>query len=156
MAAISVDIEELAREAGTAAIEAAKIKALDVVIDIEPGLGTVTGDPRRLRQALDHVLRNAVGYTPSGGRVLFHAALDGNEIAIVVSDNGDGIDPKERERVFDRFNRTAEDARDGAPALGLGLPLTRKLIEAHGGTISLASEAGLGTTVTIRLPRAAA
>ncbi len=154
MAALSVDIEALAHEAGAVAAEAAKARSLEFVLDIEAGLGTVTGDDRRLRQALDHLLRNAVAYTQAGGRVLFHAGLIGNEIELIVSDNGAGIDPKEQDRVFDRFHRTREAPRDGNPALGLGLPLTRQFVEAHGGTISLASEPGHGTTVTIRLPRA--
>jgi signal transduction histidine kinase len=153
MEAISVDIEELAREAGAAASEIAQAKGLDLAVDIEPGLGTVTGDSRRLRQALDHVLRNAIAYTPAGGRVLFHAAIEEDDIAFVVSDNGEGIHPKEQDRVFDRFHRTQEGMRDGGPALGLGLPLTRQFVEAHRGTISLVSEPGEGTTVTIRLPR---
>jgi signal transduction histidine kinase len=155
MAALSVDMEALARDAGAAAQAAAKAKSLDLVLDIEPGLGTVTGDERRLRQALDHLLRNAVAYTSAGGRVLFHAARDGDAIELVISDNGSGIDRKEQDRVFDRFHRTQEAPRDGIPALGLGLPLTRQFVEAHGGTINLVSEVGQGTTVTVRLPCAA-
>ena len=156
MAELSVDMETVANEAGAAATEAAKAKNLEFATDVEAGLGNVTGDARRLRQALDHLLRNAVAYTPAGGRVLFRAARIDGEIELVVSDNGAGIDPKERARIFDRFYRNSEAPRDGGLALGLGLPLTRQFIEAHGGTISLESEPGQGTTVTVRLPRAEA
>jgi len=75
---------------------------------------------------------------------------------IIVSDDGPGIAPKERERIFDRFHRTsaAPRPRDGIAALGIGLPLTRQLVEIHGGTIEIASEPGEGTTVIVHLPRA--
>jgi signal transduction histidine kinase len=99
-------------------------------------------------------LRNAVQYTPEGGRVLFKTSAEGPQIEIVVSDDGPGIDPRERDRIFDRFHRTSATPRHrDAAALGIGLPLTRQLIEAHGGTIEIASEPGEGTTVTVHLPR---
>jgi signal transduction histidine kinase len=154
MAALGVDIGTLVEEAGAAAAKAAKAKKLDFVVDIDPRLGTVTGDARRLRQAFDHLLRNAVAYTPAGGRVLFNASVVDGEAELVISDNGAGIEPKELDRVFDRFHRTQSATRDGGGALGLGLPLTRQFVEAHGGTISLVSEPGQGTTVTVRLPLA--
>ena len=114
-------------------------------------LARLKGPP--LRQAIDNVLRNAVSYTPVGGRIFFHAAGDPGEARLIVSDNGEGIAPKERARVFDRFHREAGKGRGRSGALGLGLPLTRQFVEAHGGKVTLASEVGEGTTVTIALPR---
>jgi signal transduction histidine kinase len=70
-----------------------------------------------------------------------------------VSDNGRGIAAADQARVFDRFNRTASPEGGEEAALGLGLPLARQFVEAHGGRIELVSEPGEGTTVTIRLPR---
>ena len=130
---------------------------MSFVATIDPRLGVVRGDERRLRQALEHVLRNAVEYTPDGGRVLFKAMTDGTDVMMVISDSGPGIPVKERERIFDRFHRTsaAPRSRDGGASLGIGLPLTRQLIEAHGGTIELTSEQGEGTTIVLRVPRAA-
>jgi signal transduction histidine kinase len=96
------------------------------------------------------LLKNAFAYTGEGGRVLLHAAGDDERAEIHVSDNGRGIPPGEQARVFDRFHRT-EDRRDAA--LGLGLPLAKQFVEAHGGTIELLSQVGQGTTVTVRLPR---
>jgi signal transduction histidine kinase len=156
MAQEDVDFVKLAAAAAEKAEIAAKVKTLEFVAQIDPKVGIVKGDARRLGQALDHLLRNAVGYTPSGGRVLFRVSAEGSEIVIIVSDDGPGIAPKERERIFDRFHRTsaAPRPRDGIAALGIGLPLTRQLVEIHGGTIEIASEPGEGTTVIVHLPRA--
>jgi signal transduction histidine kinase len=74
---------------------------------------------------------------------------------IIVSDNGRGIAPAAQARVFDRFQRTVEGRSEEQAAIGLGLPLARQFVEAHGGTIQLQSTEGEGTTVTIRLPRTA-
>jgi signal transduction histidine kinase len=110
----------------------------------------MTGDRKRLRQSLDNILKNAFAYTDEGGRILLHAAGNRREVEIVVSDDGRGISPADQARVFDRFHRTAEG---GDAALGLGLPLARQFVEAHGGSVELLSEVGQGTTVTFRLPR---
>ena len=132
----------------------ASIKRLELIVEVDPDLGEVVGDAQRLRQAIGHVLANAVDYTPAGGRVLFSAAGDAAEAQLVVSDNGAGLSAAEAERAFDPFHRGGLESarRDGS--LGLGLPLARHYVEAHGGTIMLESQPGEGTTVTIRLPRA--
>ena len=154
LADAQVDLTALAHAAGEAAQPAAAAAGLALVLAVDGSVGSVTGDARRLRQALDHLLRNAVAYTPRGGRVLFHAEGDAEWATLVVSDDGEGIAPADQTRVFDRFHRgRAGNAGDGRAALGLGLPLTRQFVEAHGGTIALTSAAGEGTTVTVRLPR---
>ena len=113
----------------------------------------MAGDRRRLRQGLDHLLRNAVRYTPPGGRILIRCGEVEGAAEIVISDNGPGIPPGERERIFRRFNRaTMDSGPDGKPTLGLGLPLTRQFVEAHGGTLELQSEVGEGTSIIVRLP----
>jgi signal transduction histidine kinase len=145
-----VDLKRLCSEAAEAFRDVAAAKKIDLAVEIGAGLGTITGDSRRLRQSLDNVLKNAFAYTDEGGRILLHAAGDRRQVEITVSDNGRGIAPAEQTRVFDRFHRTAEG---GDAALGLGLPLARQFIEAHGGTVTLVSEVGQGTTVTFRLPR---
>lgn len=151
-----VDMVGLATDAATVAEEAASQRRQDFVARIDPNLGHIRGDGRRLRQAIDHVLRNATGYTGEGGRVLFSAICAPDAIELVISDNGPGISARDRERVFDRYHRIMTEAGSEAESLGLGLPLARQFVEAHGGTITLASETGQGTTVTIRLPYAGA
>jgi signal transduction histidine kinase len=143
-----VDLKALCTEAAEAFRAAAEAKGIALALEVQPGLGSILGDRQRLRQALDHVLRNAVAYTDGGGRILVHGAGNRKEAEIVVSDNGRGIAPADHARVFDRFHRTAEGGE-----LGLGLPLARQFIEAHGGRIELVSEPGEGTTITFRLPR---
>jgi signal transduction histidine kinase len=119
---------------------------------VEASAGEIVGDRRRLEQAIGNVLRNAVHFTPSGGRVLVHAAGTSRGVEIVISDNGPGIAPAEQALVFDRFQRSGPQ-REGHNALGLGLPLARQFVEAHGGTLTLESEVGHGTSVTCFLPR---
>lgn len=133
--------------------EAAERKAIILDIEVDSSVGTVAGDQRRLRQALDNILVNAVGYTDLGGKVTVRASGDRRQATIVVADNGRGIAAGDRDRVFDRFHRTAAAMGEGESALGLGLPLAKQFVEAHGGTVHLQSELGIGTTVTISLPR---
>jgi signal transduction histidine kinase len=149
-----VDLYALCAEAAEQARAAADKKGIAFTVELEPSVGTLTGDPRRLRQALDNILTNAVAYTAPGGRILVHAAGDAVEAEIIVSDNGRGIAHTAQARVFDRFHRTTAPRTGEEAALGLGLPLTKQFVEAHGGTVSLQSEEGKGTTVTLRLPRA--
>jgi len=150
-----VDLASLCAEEAAKAGELAGRAQITLAPEIEPSVGIVTGDPRRLGQALGNVLKNAISYTEKGGRVLLRAEGDREEARIIVSDNGRGIAPLDRSRVFDRFSRTAEARTGEEAAIGLGLPLAKQFVEAHGGTIALESALGEGTTVTIRLPRTA-
>jgi len=146
----NVALGPLMREAVANKREAALRQGVDLVLEADILVGTIIGDQRRLRQAIDHLLKNAIEHTPSGGRVLVMASGTAERAELVVSDNGEGMDAKERARAFDRFHRSQKGE---GKALGLGLPLTRQFIEAHGGTVALDSEPGMGTTVTLRLPR---
>jgi signal transduction histidine kinase len=101
---------------------------------------------------LDNLLSNAVRFTPPGGRVLLRGQGLEHLVRIVISDTGPGMTLKEQARAFDRFSRSTGDGERGA-SLGLGLPLARQFVEAHGGTLTLASEPGQGTAVTVELPR---
>jgi signal transduction histidine kinase len=105
-----------------------------------------------LRQVIEHVLSHAIGHTPSGGRVLLHIDGDEGSARIVVSDNGPGMSKAEIERAFDRFARH-DISRDDERPLGLGMPLAKRFVVAHGGSIEMVSEPGQGTMVTIILPR---
>ncbi|MGN6124134.1 MAG: ATP-binding protein [Sphingomonas oligoaromativorans] len=153
---VPIELGTICRSAVEGLADAARARKLELIVAVEDSVGQVSGDVRRLRQAIDHVLRNAVDYTPEGGRVFFHASGDKEQATIIVSDNGRGIDAEERQRIFDPFHRTTVkgDRREGS--IGLGLPLTRHYIEAHGGSVWLESEPGSGTTVSIRLPRTTA
>ncbi len=153
MARQPVDLLALTQDAAAMAAEAAKARGIDLAVRLDSSVGTVDGDPSRLRQAIDHLLKNAIDYTPAGGRVLFDAGGDLQTAQIVVSDDGPGIRAQDRPRIFSRIGRSSVPPVDGQPVAGLGLPLTRQFVEAHGGTLTLTSEPGQGTTLMIRLPR---
>jgi len=148
-----VDIAGLCRAAVDTAKRRAAEKAQKLEVEISPSAGHVFGDARRLREAVEHVLQNAMAYSDRKGRISLTAEGDKKHAIIRISDNGPGIAAEDLPRVFDRFHRVADAAFRGEAALGLGLPLTRQFIEAHGGTVDLESKKGKGTTVTLTIPR---
>ena len=101
------------------------------------------------------MLHNAIAYTDRKGRIELKAEGNDTEAVITIADNGTGISAKDVPRVFNRFDRVVEAGVRGEAALGLGLPLTRQFIEAHGGSVDLKSKKGKGTTVTLTVPRGA-
>jgi signal transduction histidine kinase len=151
----NVDLDAMCREAAFSFKAAAEQKELKFKHDLHKSVGSIVGDRKRLRQSLDNILRNAIAYTAKGGEILLRARGTDQQAQIIVSDTGKGIKTADRNRVFDRFHRTAQSSGGEAASLGLGLPLARQFIEAHGGTITLDSEPDAGTTVTIILPRSA-
>ncbi|MBK9587390.1 MAG: PAS-domain containing protein [Sphingomonadales bacterium] len=147
-----VDIAAMLEEAARDHRPSATAKAIDFAIEIDQTVGMANGDARRLRQVFDHLLENSFAYTPEGGRILIHAEGNKERAVVIVSDNGPGMNMAEQTAALDRFGRVAE-SRSSEPALGLGLPLAKQFVEAHGGTLSLVSEPGQGTLVRIELPR---
>jgi signal transduction histidine kinase len=148
-----VDVAGLCRAAMETGRARAAEKAQKLEGEISPDAGFVFGDARRIRESIEHVLANAIAYTDRKGRIVLTADGDGENAIIRIVDNGSGIAPEDMPRVFDRFDRVVEAGVRGEAALGLGLPLTRQFIEAHGGTVELQSKKGKGTTVTLTIPR---
>jgi signal transduction histidine kinase len=148
-----VDVGPLLEQSVEAAAAAANARPLTLAVDIAPDIGLMRGDPRRLRQIIDHLLANAIAYTAPNGRVRIKAYAEDDTIIWSVSDNGPGMHPDQRARIFDQYPRIDADGTEDRPVVGIGLPLTRQLVEAHGGTVTLDSEPGKGTTVTIRFQR---
>ena len=130
---------------------AAAEKNIELVAEIKPSVGRVMADQKRIVQAMDHLVENALSAVPSGGRILLHGDGQVQTARIVVSDNGPGMDAKQQARAFDRFSSVTD--KRGGGNLGLGLPLARQLVEAHGGKLALISEPGEGTVLTMELPR---
>lgn len=124
-----------------------------IILKVKPAVGspTVMVDPDRLHQALSNLVANALRHTPAGGQITLSAAAVPGGVELAVSDSGAGIDPADLPYVFDRFWR-GDRARRRDGGVGLGLPIARRLVEAHRGTIDVVSEVGLGTTFTIWLP----
>ncbi len=148
----AVDLELVAAAAAEAVVPAAVAKRIELAVDVLGSAGSVKGDARRIRQAIEHLLRNAVAGTPEQGRVLLHVDGDAKGARIVVSDDGPGMAAALAAKAFERFAQPGI-SRGGDRALGLGLPLAKQFVEAHGGTIQLMSEPGQGTMVIVELPR---
>jgi signal transduction histidine kinase len=112
----------------------------------------VTADPVALQRAFRNVLENAVKYTPDGGEIRIRAGAAGEHAYVVVKDSGIGMSPEERGRAFEYAFRGTGAVASGAPGKGLGLAVSREILESNGGKISLTSEAGFGSEVTMLLP----
>ena len=122
--------------------------------DIAGDIGMVWADELKLRQVLLNLLTNAVKFTPDGGSVEIAARVTDGEVEVSVTDTGIGIAEAERERIFEAFQRGGRTAPSGAEGTGLGLTLTRQIVELHGGRIWMTSTPGAGSTFTFALPRA--
>ena len=120
-------------------------------LDVAPALPAVGVDRVQLEQALLNLVSNAVDAMPEGGRLSLAAQPDGDGVALVVADSGAGIPLEDLSRVFDPLYTTKPPGK----GTGLGLPILREIVEAHGGTVRLESRAGEGTTAVVRLPPAA-
>ena len=120
---------------------------------INPDLGLIYADERAIKQILLNLLSNAVKFTPKNGRVtaFAHMNADGT-LAFGVSDTGVGIAPEDQKRVFDSFGQGKHDIAITDKGTGLGLAIVKGLIESHGGHVTLWSEVGKGTRVTVQLP----
>jgi len=142
---VGLDAGALVRDA----VETAAVGGASVVAETQLGL-TVAGDADRLRQALDNLIENALGHSPAGGTVIVRAGRVGASVAITVTDEGDGLEPDDLERIFDPGVRRTS-ARPGS---GLGLAIVREIAQAHGGDVEVESSPGQGATFRLVLPGA--
>ncbi|MBJ7609054.1 MAG: HAMP domain-containing histidine kinase [Candidatus Dormibacteraeota bacterium] len=142
-----VDVGVLVNDTVDAYRDPAAAQGVRLAWVVEPPELTVDADAVRLRSVLANLVRNALRHTGRGGTVTVEAAERGHEVHLRVRDDGDGIDAALLPRVFDRFAKGP--ASDGS---GLGLAIVRDIVEAHGGLVTIASQAGRGTTVTVALP----
>jgi signal transduction histidine kinase len=131
--------------------ERARRDGVQVVLAADPQVDVVEGDERRIRQVIFNLLSNAVKFTPAGGSVDVASSRRDGEVRVSVVDTGPGIGPEDQERIFEEFQQTdlGTAQREGT---GLGLALSKRLIELHGGRIWVESELGKGSTFTFALP----
>ncbi len=122
--------------------------------DLSQSLPMLRADPDRVTQLLSNVIGNAIKFTAAGGSVDVRAAVDGDAMRITVADTGQGIPAAQLPRVFDRFYQASLSAHAPRHGAGLGLPIARGIVEAHGGRIWIESRSGAGTTVRFILPLA--
>jgi signal transduction histidine kinase len=146
-----VDVAEVTTEALDTRRSADPRDDLVVVADIRPG-PPATADPERLGQLLAHLLANAETYTPAGGTVTVRALADDRRWTVTVADTGIGIPAAELPLVFEEFTRASNARLVGIPGAGLGLAISRRIAELHGGELTRASVEGRGTTATLHLP----
>jgi signal transduction histidine kinase len=131
--------------------EPASKRGVAVALELAPDVDLVDGDERRLRQIVYNLLSNAVKFTPEGGSVVVASAQVDGEVQVSVTDTGPGIVVADRERIFEEFQQTdvGVQQREGT---GLGLALSKRLVELHGGRIWVESEPGHGSRFVFTLP----
>ncbi len=121
-------------------------------LDLDPGLGELVGDERKVKQVLLNLLSNAVKFTPEGGRISLKASRTDGVVEIAVADTGIGIAPEDQATIFEEFRQVGSDETRKQEGTGLGLTLAKKFVELHGGRIWVESELGRGSTFTFTLP----
>ena len=131
--------------------ERAAAHAIQLQLDLAPDVGDVTTDPLRFRQVVLNLLSNAVKFSPDGGRVDVRAWMEDDALCVTVSDTGIGVDPDDRERIFESFQQSSR-APGRTEGTGLGLTLCRRIVELFGGRMWLDSELGQGSTFGFSVP----
>lgn len=147
-----VDLPTALSDAMALVRERAHRHGIALELAVAPDLGTVTADERKLKQIMLNLLSNAVKFTPDGGRIDVRARRIAGAVEIAVQDTGIGIAPSDHEAVFEEFRQVGGDYMRKAEGTGLGLALTRRFVELHGGRIRLDSAPGQGSTFTFTLP----
>jgi len=147
----SINLAHVAGDAIDIVISSAGERGQELTMSHDGAAATVSGDPRRLRQAIVNLLQNAVRYTPNGGLIEVTVRVQGERVLLDVRDNGQGIARDRLELIFDPFVRQSASG----PGLGIGLAVARRIAALHDGTVSAASDApGRGSVFTLALPRA--
>jgi signal transduction histidine kinase len=146
-----VRLDELVGETVEAMRVQADARRVRVRTELPAGLRPAQGDPEKLQRVLFNLIQNAIRHTPADGSVVVRAEPAGDAVEIEVADTGAGIAPEERERVFEPFFRGGAQAARPSNGAGLGLAISRAIVEAHGGRIWLA-DAPAGTSVRFSLP----
>jgi len=132
--------------------ERAQRHGIQLGSEIDQRLGEFQADERKVKQILVNLLSNAVKFTPDGGRVEVSAKLDTTVVEIAVRDTGIGIAPEDQGLLFEEFKQVGRDSKRKAEGTGLGLALTKKFVELHGGAIRVESAPGKGSTFSFTLP----
>jgi signal transduction histidine kinase len=146
-----VDVDAVVRECLEAQQPRAVSAGVELALLAEP-VTPIAGDAARLGQLLDNLVSNAIKFSPKGGRVEVRLGRAGDALSIEVADTGMGIPVEEQGRVFERFFRSAQATAGAVQGTGLGLTIAKAIVDAHGGTIGVASEEGVGTTFRVELP----
>ncbi len=150
------DLEPIAHHVEHSLSPIASKKHVALELELDRALPTVHADPMRLQQILYNLLSNAIKFTPEHGRVALRARPVGQMVELAVIDTGVGIRKEDLPKLFREFEQLGNSAESKRGGTGLGLALTKRLIELHHGSIEVESAVGLGSTFTVRLPTVAA
>ena len=151
---VSLNLADVAEECVEAARARAEKHGILLSLSREPVV-PLLGDPSRLAQVLDNLVGNAIKFTEHGGRIDVRVASQDGHALLTVSDTGIGISASEQDRLFERFFRTASATAASIQGTGLGLTISKAIVDAHGGRIDIESAEGVGTTFRVELPLAA-
>lgn len=113
---------------------------------------TIRGDKQRIHQVITHLLSNAIKFSHEGGSVEVNASVKGGSVQLAVTDQGIGIDPKDQQKIFDRFKQVGDTLTEKPSGTGLGLPISKNIVQRHGGSIWVDSQIDSGSTFYFTLP----
>ena len=148
----AVDLGALLEACRNSVLPDAKSKGIHLGLSVGPGVGTIIADPVQLDRLVLNLLTNALKFTPRSGHVEIAARLEAGAAVIEVCDDGVGIPLADQGEVFSRFFRSRRSFEDAVPGIGIGLAISKSIVDEHDGCISLTSAPGAGTTVTVALP----
>jgi two-component system phosphate regulon sensor histidine kinase PhoR len=146
-----MDLRDTVIESCRTQLHAAETKRVELSSAVPDSPVTIEGDAEAMRELVDNLVSNAIKYTPSGGRVNVHLATENGSAVLEVADTGIGIPPEEQSRVFERFYRVDKARSRQMGGTGLGLSIVKHVALAHGGSVSLKSAAGRGSTFRVQL-----
>ena len=147
-----VSVPDILRSGMSMHGERASRAGVGLGLTVEPEQITIEADERRVRQVVFNLLSNAMKFTPREGRIDVSARLLDGIVEVAVADTGAGIPPEDLDRIFEEFEQAGNGAGGRADGTGLGLPLSRKFIELHGGRLWVESRPGAGSTFRFTLP----
>lgn len=147
-----LDLGDVVRAATALVAVVYESRDLEVAVEVPSEPVPYRGDREQLERVVINLLSNAVKFTPDGGRVVVRLATEGDDAVLAVTDTGIGIPAEEQAQLFDRFFRSTLSQHNEIPGTGLGLPITRTIVERHGGRVEVESAVGQGTTVRVVLP----
>lgn len=148
----SVDLTEVVTAALAVLSPTVAGRAVELTVDVPPTPVPVAGDRDMLERVVLNLVDNALKFTPDGGRVSLSLAVHDGQAVLEVADTGIGVPLHEQQRLFDRFFRSSLAVHHAIPGTGLGLSIAHKIVEHHGGTLEVDSEAGRGSTFRVSLP----
>jgi signal transduction histidine kinase len=147
-----MDVEALVRRVAESFQPAFRGKAVHLALQFPTPLPKIKADPLRLEQVLNNLISNALKFSSANAHVVVGARPVHSKVVIWVMDSGPGIPADQLDRLFREFGGVTNKPTGGEKSVGLGLAITKRLVEAHGGTITVESELGKGTTFTVHLP----